>query len=63
MALRAERGGSDPEHVLFLDPFEIRLRNVVVELTHGVLGTGALLTVRKPSAQLRTTAICESVTN
>ena len=37
MALRAEGGSGDPEHVLLLDPFEMRLGNVVVELAHGVV--------------------------
>lgn len=35
VTLRAERGGGNPEHVLLLDPFHIRLRDLVVQLTHG----------------------------
>ena len=31
--------GGNKEYVLFLDPCEMRLRNLVVELTHGVVVT------------------------
>lgn len=35
MPLHTKRGGSDPEHALFFDPFEMRLWYLIVELTHG----------------------------
>jgi len=35
VTLRVEGSGGHPEHLLFLDPFEMVLRNFVVKLAHG----------------------------
>ena len=37
MPLDAERGRGNPEHVLFLDPFEEPFRYFVVVLGHGMM--------------------------
>lgn len=43
MTILGERGGSNKKHVLFHDPFEERLGNLIVELGHRIVVAGTRL--------------------